>query len=446
MTKIIQLLNYCYRAIQNKYGKGNAAIIIVCAIAVLAVAGPAIAVSVTPLAMMRVGEPSKQTSSYIGTVDCASWDNVGVQAQTILKSAAAEAGVHPAMLATLYWKENGEQWKPITGPFANSKYGVGPFQIMPSNFLALGLKGEDDAMDFTKAAYAAARLIRNDSKSLGISPSNMVTNEARALALSYNRGTAVAKEWISQSMPNLTAEKIVEYQDGKPPYRNYPLGNPGDFLKVPRNEDTQWWFAEVAYVYVTKVGDMFSDLSGACHTTNGASPSLVLSEDFDLSGYRTSSCGWVEIPINNALYERQDGTNNGKNEHWGTPYTISATLTVAKSWKDAGEKPLVTIGEISGQCVKATGHADHVSGRGVDIILRNKMMHTNEGGNTINDNYRTKEKEQLVKLAKLFIDAGATSILYNDSDVQDVINSQYGRKVMKTSPDHEAHFHVGFPR
>jgi N-acetylmuramoyl-L-alanine amidase len=190
------------------------------------------------------------------TVTCGKWADVGEQEQTLMKQAATEAGIHPALLAAIYWQENGKTWKPMTADFPCGTNGCGPFQLNSDNREAYGLS-EAEAKDFTKSVGPAAKILKSAVTNLGVDGLSENEDSTRAVALAYNRGPCVAKKWVEDGRP-LSAEKIKTYQDAC----NYATS------VYPRSGFTPMELAQIGLDYLMSAGTMFKDLAKGCDRLN----------------------------------------------------------------------------------------------------------------------------------------------------------------------------------
>ncbi|MFA7252942.1 MAG: CHAP domain-containing protein [Patescibacteria group bacterium] len=228
---------------------------------ILILGGTIVAAAVGGAGFMNImkaqGDPAASNYSS-GDVSCNTWAKVGISEQTLMTQAAKEAGIHPAMLAAIYWKENGRQWKPMGSDFACVVNGCGPFQLDSASREAYGLSKED-AKDFAKSVGPAAKIIKNKAESLGITNFSDV-HAIQAVALAYNRGANVAKLWVADGYP-MSADKIKEYQDqSNYGSKIYPLWSKQGITAIRG--------AQIALDYLQDVGKTFTELAEGC-TING---------------------------------------------------------------------------------------------------------------------------------------------------------------------------------
>ncbi len=240
----------------------------------------------------------------------------------------------------------------------------------------------------------------------------------------YNRGPARLKEW----------KKMGFTLDKAPVNTTHPGWNWGAPYPAPNGPG-----------YALRAWKNFQGLNNGCTSlasvTTSLIPNSVLCKVNLNLGYKGSSCGWVELPGLEKYYTK----SGDEEEHWGKPSLTNILISVSKQWAEAG-RPKLVIGEMSGQCTKADGHASHAKGIDADILLPGHMMNINEKNNIANKNYDAEDKQMMIDLGKILINCGATRIGYQDPDVLAAVNSyaiankKPGRMV--AWPKHKAHFHL----
>ncbi len=99
----------------------------------------------------------------ISTVATSVSSNIPETHRSILMQAASAHSVSPNLLAALYLTEQGNNWKPLEGPYASSPVGAsGPFQFMPGTWGQYKQDGNGDGVQdiqsFADAAAAAAKM------------------------------------------------------------------------------------------------------------------------------------------------------------------------------------------------------------------------------------------------------------------------------------------------
>lgn len=144
-----------------------------------------------------------------------------------------------------------------------------------------------------------------------------------------------------------------------------------------------------------------------------------------------ASCGWIQLPNDSSYYQKY----NTPGEDWGKPALVNMLIAVAQSWQSTG-KPKIQIGDLSGKCRQAGGHASHDRGIDVDIDLPGGMM---VDGSRYNP-------QLAIDLAKEFITCGATDIGYEDPQVLQTVNAWASENGypgrIKDWSGHADHFHV----
>jgi hypothetical protein len=330
--------------------------------------------------------------------------------------------------------EHGDSIKASAGAngiWARGGNAKGPFQIEDFDgkwagniYKKYSDKPTGNPDDFADSALAAAAYIKYHLEDNGLKADGADEKTVKAAGMLYNRGPARLREWKKMGFPLDRAPENTKnpgWNWGAP----YPNPNgPGYALRTWKN---------------------FQGLNNGCLslasvTTKLIPNSLLCKTNLNL-GYKGSSCGWVEVPALEKYYTK----SGDKEEHWGKPSLINILVSVSKQWAEAG-RPKLVIGELSGQCKKADGHASHAKGIDADILLPGHMMNVRERPAIANNNYDAANRQMMIDLGKLLINCGATRIGYEDSEVIAAVNSyaienkKPGRMVAWDK--HKAHFHL----
>ncbi len=114
------------------------------------------------------GDTNKCTVPASGPISVTSSKNIPEPHKTVLERAASQHSVNPNLLAALFLTEQGNIWKPFSGPYATSSAGAsGPFQFMPGTWAAYKSDGNGDGkmdiQNFEDAAFAAGKLAATGS-------------------------------------------------------------------------------------------------------------------------------------------------------------------------------------------------------------------------------------------------------------------------------------------
>lgn len=339
-------MGYCH----SKKGAINLTASIIIVVVMLVVLIFAFALPGAALGLIREPETVMGTNIRGGSVQCTTWEDVGFEIQSRIQEAADNAGIHPALLATIYWKENGDSWKPVNSVFECDSGGCGPFQILKNPEIG---HTEEVLQDWSQAVVIAANILRNSANALKVDPTSEDGLAIQAIALAYNRGASVATAWRDAGYPELTAALIFEYQKHYSVYtEGIPEGQPGDYYErrvSGKGKDvTQWWYAEVGDNYVKRSLTMFNNLAKGCEKYSayigdyGSWAGIPFVLPFN-KGTFTSPFGWrihpifktrkmhegidVSMPQGSPLYAVFDGTviNTGEQRGYGQIIEIRST-------------------------------------------------------------------------------------------------------------------------
>jgi len=156
-------------------------------------------------------DPAPNTESQLNQYTCKSWGSAPVGAEQKFSNAAAQFGIHPALLGAIFLQENGGGWKAdswTSGSWPASDAGAsGPFQFMPNTWKGVIVKSavkskcgalvETDVNDIDKAACAASYFIADKLKNSGITNDvgTIKEQDIKDVAVAYTSSYDYFNDW-----------------------------------------------------------------------------------------------------------------------------------------------------------------------------------------------------------------------------------------------------------
>lgn len=234
-----------------------------------------IALGAAAMGMLGYGEHAPR----FGKGKCLSWNAYDMSPEAsethdILKDAAKEFDIDPALSAAIYLQENGGKFKP-QGQYGDSSYGHGPFQFIQSTWnntiKAAPFQGytSEDINNYPKAARVSAyyihNLYKNVVENLGKSEGDYSELAVKGTALAYNRGAGCSEAYC---VLGGSEQAIYDFIKAHP--RSYPE------IKKTRTAETPEWYTEIAVKYMDNVWKYYQDL--ACESGSTGRDIVAMAE------------------------------------------------------------------------------------------------------------------------------------------------------------------------